>query len=131
MEVLVEYVGKFLLISDRGPFVLPPRERHAEIKIRRDSKRRRPSTCDRLVGPGAERIETPTREPGGRGGPPCIPATVFARAGFRIGNTITALYAFLIEPYGVHTLGQKAASGRVDQPENSVAFGDRDIPALP
>ena len=131
IEVLVKHVRKFLPVSDHGLFVLPPRERHAEIKVRRDSKRRRPSTCDRLVGPGAERIETPTREPGGRGGAPCVPAPVFARAGFRIGNAITALYVFLIEPHGIHSLRQKVAPGRVDQPENSVAFGYREIPALP
>src|SRR5271169_2203481 len=104
IEVLVEHVGKFLPVSDRGLFVLPPRERHSEIKVRRDSKRRRPGTCDRLVGPGAERIETPPREPPGRGGAPCILVTVFALAGFRIGNAVATLDAVLFEPHRIHSL---------------------------
>ena len=60
-------------------------------------------------------------------GPPGGLATVFTRAGFGVGDARSVPNMILIETDRVHALRQKAATVRIDEPENSVVLRDAEI----
>ncbi len=118
LEVRVEHIGKCLLAL--------PAERHGKIDVRRHRERRRPGGCDRLVRPGAERVDAPARQPRVDGFAPGIEAAVFAPARVRVRDALGVLDFVLVEVDGVDALRQEAAAVGVDQPERAVALGRRE-----
>ena len=129
-EGRVERVGKLLPRRLPVQVVLRPRERHAEVEVRRN-RQHRSSVGDRLVRPRAERIEAPARKPLRHRGAPAIDAAVFAPAGLRIGDALGALNLVLVEAYGVDALRQEAPAVGIDQPECAVVAVDAESPARP
>ena len=127
----IEHVWKILLRFALHNIALGPSERHAEIKIWRQSKRRRACISHGFVGPGTERVEAPVRKPLRNCGPPCVPAAIFPLTRFCVRNAIAVLNQILIEPHRIDPLGKKTASVGVDEPEGSVAFGDPKISTRP
>ena len=120
VEGRIEHVGKVLRPAVLQPVVGLPGERHAEIDIGRDGERR--VIRDRFVGPGAERVEAPAREPRGRRRPPRRFAAVLLETSLGIGDALGAANLVLVEAHRVHALRQEAAAIGIDQPKNAAAL---------
>src|SRR3569832_442002 len=127
-EGRVEHIREGLLRSAAILLVLRPSERHAEIEVGCDRKRRS-GVRHGFVRPRAERVEAPAGEPCRGRGAPAFDAAIFARAGLGVGNALRALVLVGAEIDVIDTHGQEAPALGIDQPGYAGMLGKAEAAA--
>src|SRR3569623_2240141 len=127
-EGRVEHIREGLLRPAAILVVLRPSDRHAEIEVGGDRKRRS-VVGHGCVRPRAVRGDAPAGEPCRGRGAPAFDAAIFARAGLGVGNALRALHLVGAEIDVIDTHGQEAPALGIDQPGYAGMLGKAEAAA--